>query len=120
MPRNKKYDWSDKKDACYKLYVEEQRSMREILAYFSEALGVPEENLPSYVNCHRRRQSALESQDGVNQREQDLLTVTQQAVVLSPVSGMEISWSLGENSSRGGGQDRRAHQAAVGTESWQC
>jgi hypothetical protein len=46
MPRQKKYDWSDKRDICYKLYVEERRPMRDLLKYFSEALGVSQEELP--------------------------------------------------------------------------
>jgi len=46
MPRPKKYDWSDKKEICHKLYIEERRPMREVIKYFSEALGVPKDQLP--------------------------------------------------------------------------
>jgi hypothetical protein len=49
MPRNKKYDWSDKRDICHKLYVEEEKSLPEVKEYFSQALGVAPESIPSYV-----------------------------------------------------------------------
>lgn len=49
MPRHKKYDWSDKKDICYQLWVEEERTLPEIMEYFSQALGVAPDSIPSYV-----------------------------------------------------------------------
>jgi len=49
MPRNKKYDWADKKDICYRLWVEEEKSLPQVQEYFSKALGVTDECIPSYV-----------------------------------------------------------------------
>ena len=40
MPRHKKYDWADKKDICYRLWVEEEKSLPQVQEYFSQALGV--------------------------------------------------------------------------------
>lgn len=44
--RPPKYDWSDKKDLCYRLYVEEKKSGAEIAQYFAERLNVAPEDLP--------------------------------------------------------------------------
>lgn len=41
MPRPKKWAFEDKKEICYKLYMEEQRPMREIVKYFVESSGMP-------------------------------------------------------------------------------
>ena len=49
MPPHKKYDWSDKRDICYRLWVEESRTLPEIMDYFSQALGVAAESIPSCV-----------------------------------------------------------------------
>lgn len=49
MPRNKKYDWADKKDICYRLWVEEEKSLPQVQEYFSQALGVTDDCIPSYV-----------------------------------------------------------------------
>lgn len=49
MPRSKKYDWSDKRDLCYRLYAEEEKSLPQIQEYFAQALGVAENQIPSYV-----------------------------------------------------------------------
>jgi hypothetical protein len=49
MPPHKKYDWSDKREICYRLWVEEERSLPEIMEYFSQALGVAADSIPSYV-----------------------------------------------------------------------
>lgn len=46
MARNKKHNFDDKKQICYKLYVEEKRPMRELLKYFEESSGLPREELP--------------------------------------------------------------------------
>ena len=46
MVRPMKHDWSDKYDICHKLHVEEKKTARECLAYFKEALGVDESELP--------------------------------------------------------------------------
>jgi hypothetical protein len=47
MPRQKKYDWSDKKDVCYRLWVEEEKSLPQVQEYFAQALGVAEGCIPS-------------------------------------------------------------------------
>jgi len=53
MPPHKKYDWSDKRDLCYRLYVEEERTLPELKEYFSQALGVAADSIPSYVCPYR-------------------------------------------------------------------
>lgn len=45
--RPPKYDWSDKKDLCYRLYVEEQRPLREIVDIFATQFGINQEAVPS-------------------------------------------------------------------------
>ena len=30
------YDWKDKKDECYRLYVEERKSLHEVMQYFKD------------------------------------------------------------------------------------
>jgi hypothetical protein len=50
MPRHKKYDWADKKDLCYRLWVEEEKSLPQVQEYFAQALGVAEDCIPSYVS----------------------------------------------------------------------
>jgi hypothetical protein len=49
MPRHKKYDWADKKDLCYRLWVDEEKSLPQVQEYFAQALGVAEDCIPSYV-----------------------------------------------------------------------
>lgn len=46
--RPPKYDWSDKKDICYKLYVEESKSAAEIQKYFSQNFNLALSDLPWY------------------------------------------------------------------------
>lgn len=41
-----KHDWSDKKDVCYKLYIEERKHIREVVKYFADALGVDRSEVP--------------------------------------------------------------------------
>ncbi|KAI6853842.1 hypothetical protein KC338_g5261 [Hortaea werneckii] len=48
MGRPSRYDWDDKRDICWKLYVEEKKSPKEIVAWFSNHFGVPESELPSH------------------------------------------------------------------------
>ncbi|KAK3115683.1 hypothetical protein LTR53_004746 [Teratosphaeriaceae sp. CCFEE 6253] len=45
--RASKYDWDDKKDICYQLYVEEKKTPGQIVKYFAEHFGVPESEIPS-------------------------------------------------------------------------
>ena len=49
MPRHKKYDWADKKDLCYRLWVDEEKSLPQVQEYFAQALGVAEDCIPSCV-----------------------------------------------------------------------
>lgn len=49
MPRAKKYDWSDKRDLCYRLFIEEKKTLPELKDYFAQALGVAADSIPSYV-----------------------------------------------------------------------
>lgn len=46
MARNKKHNFDDKKQICYKLYIEEKRPMRELLKYFETSSELPREELP--------------------------------------------------------------------------
>lgn len=45
--RRPKHDWSDKKELCYRLYVEEKQHIRDIIAYFSNELGFDESVIPA-------------------------------------------------------------------------
>ncbi|KAH9818150.1 Clr5 domain [Teratosphaeria destructans] len=45
--RPPRYDWDDKKDICYQLYVEQKKSPPEIVRYFANHFGVPESEIPS-------------------------------------------------------------------------
>ncbi|KAF7192726.1 hypothetical protein HII31_05952 [Pseudocercospora fuligena] len=47
--RPPKYDWADKKDICYRLYVTEQKSAAEIAKYFAETFKTD----PSDIPCKR-------------------------------------------------------------------
>jgi len=40
------YDWDDKKDVCYQLFVVEKKSLNEIIAHFANHFGVAENELP--------------------------------------------------------------------------
>ncbi|KAK5121059.1 hypothetical protein LTR85_005543 [Meristemomyces frigidus] len=54
MGRPSRYDWDDKKDICYQLYVEQKKSPREIVKYFAQHFGCAESELPS-VRIFRRQ-----------------------------------------------------------------
>ncbi|KXT16797.1 hypothetical protein AC579_5479 [Pseudocercospora musae] len=47
--RPPKYDWADKKDICYRLYVTEQKSAAEIAKYFADTFKTD----PSDIPCKR-------------------------------------------------------------------
>lgn len=49
--RPPKYDWGDKRDICYRLYVEEQRSAASITKYFAQHFDVDPSELPWYVTA---------------------------------------------------------------------
>ncbi len=44
-PKND-YDWDDKKDVCYQLFVVEKKSLTEIITHFANHFGVTESELP--------------------------------------------------------------------------
>lgn len=44
--RPTKHDWSDKRDVCYKLYVDDKKSVKEIIDHFVTTLGVDASQLP--------------------------------------------------------------------------
>ncbi|KAK4541916.1 hypothetical protein LTR36_007280 [Oleoguttula mirabilis] len=54
MGRAPKYDWDDKKDICYQLYVEQKKSPGEIVKYFAQHFGCAENELPG-VRLFRRQ-----------------------------------------------------------------
>jgi len=33
------YDWDDKRDTCYRMYVDERKTLDEIIEYFRHELG---------------------------------------------------------------------------------
>jgi len=41
-----KYDWDDKRDVCYQLFVEQKKTPKEIVTYFADHFCVPESELP--------------------------------------------------------------------------
>lgn len=49
MGRPTRYDWDDKKDICWQLYVEQKKSPTEIVAWFANHFSVPESELPRSV-----------------------------------------------------------------------
>ena len=52
--RPSKYDWDDKRDICYKLYVEEKKSVPAIIDYFAKHFNVPLDELPSRKSFFRQ------------------------------------------------------------------
>jgi hypothetical protein len=52
--RPSKYDWEDKKDICYQLYVEQKKTPREIVEYFANHFKVPVSEIPS-IRLFRRQ-----------------------------------------------------------------
>ena len=52
MPRPKKYDWEDKREICYKLFVEERLSATQIVKYFAKHFNIPESELPDRNQFH--------------------------------------------------------------------
>ena len=44
------YDWEDKRDVCYQLYVVEKKSPKAIAEHFAVLLGVPQNEVPSCVS----------------------------------------------------------------------
>lgn len=54
--RPPKYDWEDKRDICYKLWVEEKKSAAAIAAYFAERFNVHPSELPCRKGFHRQFQ----------------------------------------------------------------
>jgi hypothetical protein len=35
------YDWTDKEDTCYRLYIEEKKSLEEIMIFFKDQKFAP-------------------------------------------------------------------------------
>ena len=54
MPRPQKYDWDDKRDICYKLYVEQKLPASEIVTHFANHFNLPESELPPTRAFHKR------------------------------------------------------------------
>ncbi|CAK3760277.1 Hypothetical predicted protein [Lecanosticta acicola] len=54
--RPPKYDWDDKRDICYKLWVDEHKSAAQIAAYFAERFNVHPSELPCRKGFHRQFQ----------------------------------------------------------------
>ena len=54
MPRPRKYDWEDKRDICYKLYVEREFSGGQIVKYFAEHFNIPISELPGRNQFHAK------------------------------------------------------------------
>lgn len=47
-PHDMGYDWDDKRHVCYQLYVEEKKSLDEVVDYFRDKLDF----VPRYVLLH--------------------------------------------------------------------
>lgn len=43
------YDWEDKRDICHRLYVDEKKTIPEIVQYFANHFNVTKADLPSSV-----------------------------------------------------------------------
>ena len=54
MGRHPKYDWSDKQDVCYKLYVEQKLPVAQVIEYFANHFKVPPSELPANREFHRQ------------------------------------------------------------------
>ena len=54
MPRPKKYDWDDKRDICWKLYVERDYSAGQIVQYFADHFNIPISELPGRNQFHAK------------------------------------------------------------------
>jgi len=116
MPKHKKYDWSDKRDICYRLWVEEERTMPEMKQYFSQALGVAEDSIPSYVLS--LSSTVLRTPlSHVNTSPLSRVAFTdtvQNPDFQSPIQRMGLPTTLEDNNTRSPGETSRTHQAALG------
>ena len=54
MGRRPKYDWTDKRDVCHKLYVEQKLPVSQVIEYFANHFKVPESELPASREFHRQ------------------------------------------------------------------
>lgn len=54
MGRGPKYDWSDKRDVCHKLYVEQKLPAPKIVEYFANHFKLPESELPAARDFQRQ------------------------------------------------------------------
>ncbi|KAF2716078.1 hypothetical protein K431DRAFT_236167 [Polychaeton citri CBS 116435] len=52
--RPRKYDWSDKRDICHRLYVEEKKNVRQVVEWFAEHFSLDTTQLPSTRDFHRQ------------------------------------------------------------------
>ena len=52
--RKPQYDWEDKKDICYELYVEQGLNTPEIIQHFAKHFNLPESELPPPKHFQRR------------------------------------------------------------------
>lgn len=52
--RPPKYDWDDKRDICYQLYVVEKKSVPQIIDHFAKLFDVPVSELPSHKSFFRQ------------------------------------------------------------------
>ena len=43
------YDWEDKRDICHRLYVDEKKTIPEIVQFFANHFNVTKADLPSSV-----------------------------------------------------------------------
>ncbi|KAF2483405.1 hypothetical protein BDY17DRAFT_238157, partial [Neohortaea acidophila] len=54
MGRPPKYDWDDKRDICYKLWVVDKLSTPNIVKWFAEHFKLPESEVPSVSQFHQK------------------------------------------------------------------
>ena len=78
--RPPKYDWDDKREICHQLYVEEKKSVAQIIDYFANIFNVPKSELPSCHTFFRQIQ-----QWGLPSRYAKKLTPEEEPVVLARI-----------------------------------
>ncbi|KAK3116939.1 hypothetical protein LTR53_002162 [Teratosphaeriaceae sp. CCFEE 6253] len=112
--RASKYDWDDKKDICYQLYVEEKKTPGQIVKYFAEHFGFQEKwQFPA----HKPRMSAVDQEvlvERMRQLWEQNLPVTQ---IRQTLEGE--GWEMGDNEfqrlRKGNGLIRRGMLGAYDT-----
>ncbi|KJY00417.1 hypothetical protein TI39_contig330g00005 [Zymoseptoria brevis] len=96
--RPPKYDWSDKRDICYKLYVEEQKTAADIARYFADHFNVTEKDLPCRKGFLRQFQlwGFAPNKKKLTPEEQDTVLARIKELWQNNVSQKDIKQTLAE------------------------